>query len=558
MTSGFSDSASPTGGEKIKLEKIKALLDSIYPFYPVLFILGSGIITVFFGMSGRKPVKLFIIILTACSIAAGIFINIYSYNLKGEFSNFLFNFSGLQVALTSMVLFSALNALLFLCLFNFRKDNLIKIILMFDLCILSFIFFIPSVNFIVMFSSLTFFITGVFQLVTSLNRGVFLSSMPEYTIKNNIIRFFLLSALSLLLMFLGFSLLFGATDLKTFSQVLESDFKNTSLIKTGFFIILLSAFLFSGFVPLHSPYMKMQKRIEKSSTSIIWLLYILAGIILLLKLKDIFFFFLDSDNKYIIIALLVVSAACVFAGNLGALKTTSIRRIFSFFVLSILGTSVLGFVQYGLGLFDGTTVLKYIISNCILLGVTYMPLMLVFYSLETNGDDSLERLRGFGKRNIYLSINMVIIMLSLSGLPGTYGYLSRMSLLSVFLSDYRTIIDQSGGNFISGLKISNMLVAFISWAFIAANIIRLIVVIYGKEITKKDIYATDLQSREVIENSGTVKSKTVQGSAFIPVFIYIYVTIFTLLIVLTGVAGLLEILGLKTLFSGFSILSLNF
>jgi len=176
MTSGFSDSASPTGGEKIKLEKIKALLDSIYPFYPVLFILGSGIITVFFGMSGRKPVKLFIIILTACSIAAGIFINIYSYNLKGEFSNFLFNFSGLQVALTSMVLFSALNALLFLCLFNFRKDNLIKIILIFDLCILSFIFFIPSVNFIVMFSSLTFFITGVFQLVTSLNTGIFLSS----------------------------------------------------------------------------------------------------------------------------------------------------------------------------------------------------------------------------------------------------------------------------------------------------------------------------------------------------------------------------------------------
>ena len=535
---------------------IRNLLGRVYPFYPVLFILGSGIITLFFGLSEKKPYKLLAVALSAFSLAGSLFINIFSFNLKGEFNSSLFNFGTLQVLLNSIVLFSAINILLFLALFNFAKKNFIKIIIMFDICITSFIFFIVSINFIMIFVSLVFFAAGAFQIVTSLSRGNLSKSIPEYSVKNNIIRFFLLSAFSLLLMFFGFSLLFGATDLKSFSTVIESDFKNTSLLKTGFFLILCSAFTFGGFVPLHSPYMKMQRRIENTGTIIIWLLYLPAGLFIFLKLKDVLFNFLGGHNNYIIAVLLAVSAASILAGNIGAIRTTSIRRIFSFLMLGIMGLSIAGFVQYGLGLFDEKSVMIYLVSNVILAGAAYIPLMSVFYYLENiNGSDHIGNIKGFGRQNIYLAINMSIIMLALGGLPGTYGYLARISLLSPYIKNPGSIFAEAGGTFSKILNISVIVVMLIAWAFIAVNMIRLILVIYSR--SEKKTGAGQAGFEEGLPGVGRALTAGPQKKAILPVFIYIYVTFFTLLIILAGIAGLFELFGLKQLLTGISIMSLN-
>ena len=535
---------------------IRNLLGRVYPFYPVLFILGSGIITLFFGLSSRKSFKLLALVLSVFSLAGGLFINIFSFNLKGEFNNLIFNFGTLQVLLTSIVLFFAINILFFLALFNFSKENFIKIIIIFDICITSFIFFIVSINFIIIFVSLVFLAAGVLQLVTLLSRGNISKSIPEYSVKHNIIRFFLLSAFSLLLMFLGFSLVYGATDLKSFSAVMESDFKNTSFVKTGFFLILCSAVTFGGFVPLHSPYMKMQRRIEGTGTIIIWLLYLPAGLFIFLKLKDVLFNFLGGHNNYIIAVLLAVSAASILAGNLGAIRTTSIRRIFSFLMLGIMGLSITGFVQYGLGFFDERSVIIHMVSNVILAGAAYIPLMSVFYHLENiNGTDQIGNIKGFGMQNIYLAINMCIIMLSLGGLPGTYGFLGRISLLSPYMKNPGSIFAQAGGTFSKVLNISVIAVIFIAWAFIAVNMIRLILIIYGRVEKKPGTGQAGFQ--EGLQGAGRALPEGPQKKAILPVFIYIYVTFFTLLIILAGIAGILELFGLRQLLPGISIIGLN-
>ena len=536
---------------------ISNLLDKVYPFYASACLIGAGVISLFFGLSKRRTYKLLVITLTACAIIGALFLNIYSFNQRGDFSDYLFSFGSLQVLMTTLVLFAALNILLFISLNSFEKDDFIKIIIIFIWCIFCFTFFIPSSNFIMVFSSLIFLVIGIFHLVSSLNRGIQSKFLSEYSVKNNIIRFFLLSALSLLLIFLGYSLIFGSTDFKTFTQIIESDYKDSTLVKTGFFIILSGIYMFLGLVPLHSPYMKMQRRIEYSSMLIVWFLYIPAGVYMFLKLKDVLFYFLGGNNYYLIAALLVLSAACVLGGNIGAIKTTSIRRIFSFLVLPVMGIIILGFVQYGLGLIDAQIVLKHTMANLILIGIVYFPVITVFYAIEKSGEtDALEKIRGFGRKNIYMGINITIILLAFGGLIGTYGYFTRIFIASPYINNFQAILkpDSSGG-FAASLNIGSMLLTFVAWTFIAANIIRLLIIIFSKnhESAKIILTGNGRNSQDDFEN----KTGTNSINAPIPKFLYVYITFFTLIIIVSGILGIFEVLNINMNFFDFSILTLN-
>lgn|GEM_PF-6997369 len=443
------------------LQNIQGIINNIYPFYSSSSLLIVVFILLFFINFGKKAFKIFFLIISFIGITAAFFINIFSFLKNGTFSNYLFNYDLVEVVMISLVLFIGLNLLGLISFFNFYKKNFNKILILFLFSITIFIFFIASSNFLMLFSSLALTIISIFLLVTSLNDELPYKITEEYILKNYILRFFLVTVFALSLIFLGFSFIYGATDLKSFAQILEAEKISNSMAKLGIFTLFSSLFIFSFIFPLQSPYIKLLKRCESSSAAVIWFLYYSTVIFLFLKMRNVFFYLITNsttnavnggasagntantsaslnsnilsgsinniynnisiNNIYITSFLFFVAMVCLIFGNLGAVKTFSTRRILSFIFLVVLGFSILSLGFYSIGIFNESVLVFIIFSNLACLILFYFPYSLILFEIEkANGNDRINSFGNFSKDskdyliyNFYNSFNGKYILINL-------------------------------------------------------------------------------------------------------------------------------------------------
>ena len=86
---------------------INALIENLYPFYGSAILAGAVLLTLFFGLSRRKGIKIFVTAVAACAIAGSLFLNIFISPQTANFSDYLFNFSYLNMVQTVIVLLAA-------------------------------------------------------------------------------------------------------------------------------------------------------------------------------------------------------------------------------------------------------------------------------------------------------------------------------------------------------------------------------------------------------------------------------------------------------------------
>lgn len=512
---------------------IRDIINALSTFSSIAVIFLALFISLFFGISNKKWVKLFITILAALSLATALFLNIYNFLNVGGFSSFLFNFGQMQMIEVSIMLFSALNIFIFISLFNIDKNHFVKLIMIFLFTVSSAYFLILSNNFIIIFISFGIFTVGVFQLITVLNNDI-------SKIKNYILRFFLVSAVALIIIFIGFSFIYGATDLKNFKQVLESSSISNPLTAIGLLMLCLGIFLYLFIFPFQGNYLKMLRRSDYSSPLIIWFLYIPAGLFMFLKMNNLIFYFIKKDNPYISIAFIVISAVCVIGGNIGAIKTTSLRRIFAFIFMAVIGLSILSYTMFGMNLINEARVEWLIISNLLLLIISFFPLYGVLINKERNSQiDSIYNLKGFARTNKYLGINLIFILISFCGMIGTAGYLTKFYYFEPFI---RYLNGELKFNSSLMNVILDMVILFIIFTvviFIIVNVLRIIV-----QLLKKENIQTEVQ------NAAGIKKYLIFSK-----FYYLYITVFTIIILIIGVLGLLEVLNAGVGFIPFKITS---
>jgi NADH:ubiquinone oxidoreductase subunit 2 (subunit N) len=552
-----------TGGEKKNLMIISEFLNKIYPFFAGSSIATAGIILVFFGLSKRKGFKIFGIVLAAVSIVAAIFLNFRTFAMFGDFSSSLFDFNLFAALATAIVLFIALNILIFISIINFHNENFIKIILVFLTCVFFFMVFICANNFIMIFTGFAVLLLAVFQLNSILNSRVSKGSFSEYSIKNSIVRFYLAAAFSFLLTFMGYSLIYSSTDLKFFKQLLESDKMSSPLVVAGLFIILSSLYIFMFIFPLQSAYIKMQNRIQYSSMQVVWFFYFPAGILMFLKLKDVLFYFMSKHTQPVAGALLAVSAICILGGNIGAVKTQGMRRILSFLYLSMNGQILLGFALFGLGTLSSSRAIWFAFANILFMALVYFPLGLFSSELENMfGTDRIANMAGLLRTQKYIGINLLILLLAFGGLTGTAGYVLRFLYVQPFIAGFNGLLQIGADAGLSILNIISFAVALVSWVFISANIIRLIFCLAKRppEIRQTSPAAGEPAQTAFAISPGNhaISRQTDEGQIRFSRFLHVYLTIFSVIIILSGIIGLLEILGVNLGFLNFSLINWNF
>ena len=493
----------------------------IQPFYGVAVLAGAVLVSLFFVLSYNRGFKIFIVVIAALGISGALFLNVYYLNATENFSNYLFKFGFLQGIEFIIILFSALNILVFLVTRNFGDKNLIKIIVILLFALICIKMFIVANNFLMLFSSLILSVLCIFQMLALLDGNSTLKSFSRYSIKNHLIRFFMIAVFSLLLILVGFSLVFGATDFKNFTQIIESGKIEVTIITAGIFIIFSGIYFFLSLFPFQNAYLKLGRRCEGSSLLAIWFLYFPLGLILLLKAYEPLQYFLAKNNLISTVIFIIIASLAIIGGNAGALRAKSLRRIFLFLFLAIIGMSALAIAQQSLGLITADRATWLIVANLITGILFYFPAFAIFYEIEAfTGSDLLDKVRGFSRTHKYFGVNLIILLISFAGLIGTSGYLTKVFYIQPYiglLTGATPLPDYSSGMI---LVVISGVIALTGVLFVAVNIIRVIVILLKKPA----------QTGEIVH---------------FPKFYYPYILVFTLLVLGIGIAGILGLSGVS-------------
>lgn len=494
------------------LEYLRANLNFIYA---VIAIGIAIVVNTFFGLSKKQEIKKLSLAVALMGMGASIFFTIYSFITRGVSTSMVLSFGSIHLAEMLLILFIALNLLVFLSLGQYNQDDFTKIIIIFLFGLASLLVLVLSRNFLAILVAWSLFVLSNFLLITG---G---SGEKESTY---ILKFFLNSVFALLLMLIGFSFLYSVTDFKNLQQVLESGSPDNPFYGISFLFIMFSVFIFMCAYPLHGNYLKLVKRTNSMVTSVIWLFYLPAGFIILLKFREVAYYFLTEYNVLPPV-LLAIAAICILGPAIGAFSTRSLKRILGFNYLTFIGLALLGFSLFSAGMVEGSRLEWMILANILNMVICIIPVWVIFSRLP----DSVDSLKGFMRGYTYLGINMFIVMLSWLGMAGTPGYMLRHFMLAP-LAQY---IREGNTGLLSGLDIATLAVVCVAFLLIAANMVRLWVFMFSgsKDKAGPNVY---------------------YHRAY-----HVYVTLFTLLVLALGIWGLLELTGVISA-SGISVINPGF
>jgi NADH:ubiquinone oxidoreductase subunit 2 (subunit N) len=515
------------------------------PYGTFIFLIAGIIISLFFGISKKEAVKIFIFVIVCFLLTSAFFINIYGFLLNENFSSNLFTSGIVEVIEIAVILFFAIICISVIFIYHRNNNHFIKIIIIFLFLIICVLTLIISKNFIAFFISLSCFLISFFAITTVLNDSRFQILINNDNIRESkilflkfdtlrsIIRFCIATLFFIVLLFYGFSILYGVTDVKNFLQLFQNIEPAGINIILSLIIISIAFYIYLGLFPFQAPYINFSNKAEPSSLYLLWLFYFPAGIFALLKFLPIILI-LNKNLKagsYILYVLLLTVFLSSIGSGIGGLKTKSLRKISSYiFTLIITGyfinmiILISGFIKEqdfnGLNIF-----------YLLLIVLSFLPVIFILSFIENSlKKDSIENIKSLIYKNKYIGIVFLISVFSLAGIPGFFGYIGQKYYIDLIVNIINIKTKLNGLNRIQGWLILLVLIIYTA-AFIAVYL-RLIIIIFIKR-NKED--------NDSVDNYNFSKK------------FYILVGIFALLIIFSGIMGLLETLNPQINLFGFRI-----
>ena len=128
--------------------------------------------------------------------------------------------------------------------------------------------------------------------------------------------------------------------------------------------------------------------------------------------------------------LTVLSAASMVLGNLAALAQTSVRRLLAYSAVAHAGYILLGLAYFSHSAASANAILYYILTY----GLTTIGAFGVVSVVErATGSDRLDAFLGLHKRNPLLAAVLLVLFLSLAGIPPLVGFWAKFNLFAAVL-----------------------------------------------------------------------------------------------------------------------------
>ncbi len=133
--------------------------------------------------------------------------------------------------------------------------------------------------------------------------------------------------------------------------------------------------------------------------------------------------------------LLVLAAVSMVVGNLAALAQSSVRRLLAYSAIAHAGYMLLGLAFFGYSDRSAQAILYYILTYGLTTVGAFGAVALVERS---TGSDQFDAFIGLHKRNPVLAGVLLVLFLSLAGIPPLVGFWAKFNLFAAVLAVYPT------------------------------------------------------------------------------------------------------------------------
>jgi len=243
-------------------------------------------------------------------------------------------------------------------------------------------------------------------------------------------KYFVLGALASGLLLYGMSMMYGATGSLGLQQVAAalSTGSVDHLVSTIGLVFIVAGLAFKlGVVPFHMWIPDVYEGAPTSMTLFIGTAPKIAGVAFFIRLLGEGLAPLASDWQQMLIVLAVLSMAL---GNITAIAQTNLKRMLAYSTISHMGFVLLGILAASQ---QGYAAASFYISTYSLmaLGAFGMILLLSRAGFEA---ETIDDFKGLNKRSPWFALVMLMVMISMAGIPPSVGFFAKLSVLRAALT----------------------------------------------------------------------------------------------------------------------------
>ena len=329
-------------------------------------------------------------------------------------------------------------------------------------------------------------VLGAFLMVKSMNLLIFYLALELVSISSYLltslgskkkgyeagIKYLLFGALASGVMLYGMSLLYGLSGSLDLSIILSGNL-GSSLHLVAFFLMSFGVLFKLSIVPMHVWTPDVYEAAPTSVVAVFSIIPKLAALVFLMRGVS---YITDTEFRMLFLqAISWMAILSMFFGNLAAIWQKNAKRMMAYSSIAHAGFLVIGVVvnnQFGLQ----SIVFYSVIYALMNLGTFYF-----IACMERNHLNDMSDYAGIGKMIPVVGISLVVIMISLTGLPPTGGFSAKFLVFSSLWSSYETT--QHG---------------FMLWLFIFGLINTVIALFYYLKIPYVSIFKPNVNKNIIV------------------------------------------------------------
>lgn len=296
-----------------------------------------------------------------------------------------------------------------------------------------------------MFSTLGMILLVSAHSLLTIFLGLELLSLPLYAMtairrtdsdaSEAAMKYFVMGSIASAMLLYGISLIYGATgklDLLEVANAIAANWQQQSNLLIFALVFILSGIAFKlAAVPFYMWVPDVYQGAPTSVTLFISAAPKIAAVGMTFRLLTIGFVDISTQWQQI---LLVMSLLSTGLGNLFAVVQTSIKRMLAYSAISHMGYALFGVLAATAAGY--ASALYYILIYAITSAASFG--LIVLMSSQGMEIDNIDDLKGLNKRSPWLAFMMLIVMVSLAGIPPTVGFFAKLLVLKALVDAQMT------------------------------------------------------------------------------------------------------------------------
>ncbi len=300
------------------------------------------------------------------------------------------------------------------------------------------------------------------------------------------LKYFVLGAIASGLLLYGMSMIYGISgsldiaQISSFASASTLGSQQTLILNFGLVFLVIGIAFKLGAVPFH---MWVPDVYQGSPTSVTMFLSTVPKIAAIALLIRLLIDGLGDLQHYWADLFMILAVLSIAIGSLVALTQTNIKRMLAYSTISHIGFVLLGFVT---GVVDGYGAAVFYVLAYILMSLAAFGSIIV---LNRKGfeADQISDFQGLSKHSPWFALIMLVVMLSMAGVPPFIGFYSKLFILQQVVAQGYVI-----------LAVAAVIFAVIS----AYYYLQIIKTMYFDDVDKEILVSAPLDMKVVLSING--------------------------------------------------------